>query len=85
MSGERGSRVFSPADLARPVRAGDLVLLFLAIRRSLGVWLAARAPGSVRGPEISLAPSGHLWYTILSLVGVTAAYAPSLEPSLACG
>lgn len=86
MSGERGAWVFSPAHLARQVRAGDLVvLLVLAVLLYAGVRLAVGASEWVRGPEISLAPSALPWYTFLSLVRMTAAYILSLGFSLAYG
>ncbi|MCX7750895.1 MAG: ABC transporter permease subunit [Candidatus Bipolaricaulota bacterium] len=86
MTGGRGVRVFSPAHLARQVRAGDLVvLLVLAVVLYAGVRLAVGAPAWIRGPEISLAPSALPWYTFLSLLRMTAAYVLSLGFSLAYG
>jgi len=65
---------------------GDAVALGLVIGLlGLLVALAVGAPQVVRGPDISLAPAALPWYTLLSLMRMTAAYALSLIFTLIYG
>ncbi len=62
-----------------------VVVVGLAVLLYAGVRLAWGAPATIRGPEISLAPSALPWYAGLSLLRMLAAYALSLLFTLPYG
>lgn len=65
---------------------GDFVVFILiAVLLYAGVTLAVKAPPSVKGPAISLAPSALPWYALLSVGRMAAAYALSLTFTLLYG
>jgi NitT/TauT family transport system permease protein len=70
----------------RPLKGGDiLVLLGVVALLYLGVRLALRAPATVAGPGISLAPATLPYYVLHSVGRMVAAYALSLAFTLLCG
>ncbi len=65
---------------------GDaLIILMLAVLLYLGARLALKAPATVTGPDISLAPSALPWYALLSTGRMAIAYLFSLLFTLVYG
>jgi NitT/TauT family transport system permease protein len=65
---------------------GDaLIILMLAALLYLGGRLALKAPATVTGPDISLAPSALPWYALLSTGRMAIAYLFSLLFTLVYG
>lgn len=73
----REERLFTPGDF--------IVFILIAVLLYAGVTLAVKAPPSVKGPAISLAPSALPWYALLSVGRMAAAYALSLIFTLLYG
>ena len=74
-------------NFARPAfTVGDaLIILMLAVLLYLGARLALKAPATVTGPDISLAPSALPWYALLSTGRMAIAYLFSLLFTLIYG
>lgn len=74
-------------NLSRPaLGVGDgLILLGLATLLYIGARLAFNAPVTVRGPDISLAPTALPWYALLSVGRMATAYVLSLLFTLVYG
>lgn len=74
-------------NLSRPaLGVGDgLTLLGLATLLYIGARLAFNAPVTVRGPDISLAPTALPWYALLSVGRMATAYVLSLLFTLVYG
>lgn len=80
-------RIFeTPSSARTTLSISDLVVLAtVAALLYLGVRLAINTPDTVRGPDISLAPSALPYYALLSLGRMAAAYLLSLLFSLVYG